>query len=178
MKNTLIPLALLTAAALFSHPAVAGKAYQWTDTDGVVHFSDAPPADVTAVTDAHEIDTGEYSSADSGKDRFSIIDQANIMQEWRRQSNADRLANKKLELEQQQLSQEMELNREQTKQRELEYLQPRPLFVYPYPASNHHQGHDDKQNEKPAQKTQPRTWGLSIPTDNHASDSNDVSIKW
>jgi len=178
MKNTLIPLAFLTATALFSHPAVAGKAYQWTDTDGVVHFSDAPPADVSAVTDAHEIDTGEYTSTDSENNRYSIIDQANIMQEWRRQSNADRLAEKKLELEQQQLSQDQELNREQARQRELEYLQPRPLLVYPYPAFKHRQRYDDNQNEKPVQTTRTRSWKLTIPVDHHASDTNDVRIKW
>jgi hypothetical protein len=78
LKTTLrtITTTLLLLPAL----AVAGTVFTWVDEDGTTHFSETPPADATVETRSIEIDTPPSPVAD---DRFSVINQAQRMQEMR-----------------------------------------------------------------------------------------------
>ncbi len=110
MKQSLILNLILASAMFISQNVTAAKVYQWTDAEGIVHFSDAPPAD-SAVTATREIHFDDFAENDSNQESYSIIDQANVMAAWRRQLTEDRLAVKRLQLEEQQLAQELELSR-------------------------------------------------------------------
>ena len=139
MKRNLIPFLLLSFALFISQSVAAARVYQWTDADGVVHFSDAPPADV-AVTATCEIQFDDFATSDASQEKYTIIDQANIMANWRRQHTEDRLAVKRLHLEEQYLAQELELGRLETERRLLELNEPRSrfyVFSQPYFHSFH-----------------------------------------
>ena len=97
---------LMLAAALFaSQNAMAAKIYQWTDEEGIVHFSDTPPNGNNAL-EIQEMEYATYAMEDSDPDEYSIINQLERMTEWRRQSEEERLARKQLQLEEQRLAQE------------------------------------------------------------------------
>lgn len=127
MKNILITLLVIFSAGITSRNSTATTVYQWTDADGVVHFSDAaPPRDST--TDAREINFGSFESTSPTQDTLSIIEQANLMAEWNRQAMEQHLAREKMELEQQRLTHEIELDRQDTQV----YEQDRPhYYVFP-----------------------------------------------
>ena len=150
MKQTLTLCLMLSSAMFFNQNVTAAKVYQWTDADGVVHFSDVPPAD-SAVTATREILFDDFAENGSNQEKYSIIDQANVMAAWRRQLTEDRLAVKRLQLEEQHLAQELELSRLQAQQQVDEYYQPRPhYFVFPQPYfHNYHRRHVHEQPEPP-----------------------------
>ena len=73
-----------------------------------VHFSDtAPPVDNSFET--REI---KFDNVVPQPEKYSIIEQANIMAEWRKQETEQLIALKKLALEKERLNQEMELNQQ------------------------------------------------------------------
>ncbi len=100
----LTPLILVTALFI-NQDAIAAKVYQWTDEEGVVHFSDVPPSDNTA-TEIQEINFISYAANESDPDEYSIVNQLERMAEWRRQTEEERLARKELQLEEKRLAQE------------------------------------------------------------------------
>jgi len=124
--NILAPLAIMTLTFLANQNAMAGKVYQWTDEEGVVHFSDVPPADATT-TDMREINIDILVDENADPDEFSIINQADRMAERRRQTTEERLAVKRLQLEEQRLSNE-------SRQRAIVISEPRyePYYSYGY----------------------------------------------
>ena len=92
LKTTLrtLSLTLLLLPAL----AAAGTVFTWVDEDGVTHFSETPPADAAVETRSIEIDTAPSPVAD---DRFSVINQAQRMQEMRLES--ERVRTERLQAE-------------------------------------------------------------------------------
>lgn len=110
LNNPLFPLFIISLIFFANQNAMAGKVYQWTDGEGVVHFSDMPPSDSTPV-EVQEIDLVSYAGNDTDPDEYSIINQLERMSERRRQNTEERLAIKRLQLEEQRLAQEMENRR-------------------------------------------------------------------
>ena len=147
MKRKLIPFLLLSSALFISQNVAAARVYQWTDADGVVHFSDAPPADA-AVTATREIQFDDFATSNSNQEKYTIIDQANIMANWRRQHTEDRLAVKRLHLEEQYLAQELELSRLETERRLLEVNEHRSRF-FVFPQQYFHGFHRRHVNDHP-----------------------------
>lgn len=107
-RNTMLPILFLYLGCLVSQNALSGTVYQWTDEAGNINFSDVPPDEsVTAETHEYSIDQGEESEIDL--EQYSIINQAEKMAQWRRQLTDERLAKRKLYLEEKRLAHEMEL---------------------------------------------------------------------
>jgi len=98
--TSLIPLALCW---FISPAALAVTVYQWTDTEGVVHFSDTPPAapEATAVSATEILD---FAGEATDPEAYSIVNQLEAMIAWRRQAEEDRRAEKQLQLEEQRLA--------------------------------------------------------------------------
>jgi len=94
---------MLTMALLASQNAMALKVYQWTDEEGVVHFSDTPPQD-DASPAINEIELFNYAGDDADSDEYSIVNQLERMTAWRRQAEEDRRAWKQLQLEEERLA--------------------------------------------------------------------------
>ena len=142
MKRALISCLVLSATVFISQIAAAATVYQWTDADGVVHFSDEPPAD--SLTNAtREINFDEFADTASSLEKYSIIEQADLMAEWRRQNSEDHQALKRLELEEKHMDQEMELNRLKAQQQLDENNRLRPhYFVFPQPLFDNNHRHD------------------------------------
>ena len=80
-----ITLRAILCSLLLPLPAVAAAdtVYTWTDADGVAHFSETPPADAVLETRRIEIETppGIQSAVDD--EYFSVINQAERMQQSR-----------------------------------------------------------------------------------------------
>ena len=106
-RNKLIPLFIISMVFLANQNAMAGKVYQWTDEEGVVHFSDIAPADQVPA-EVQVIDLVSYAESDVDTDEYSIVNQLERMAERRRQNTEERLAIKKVQLEEQRLAQEMD----------------------------------------------------------------------
>ena len=123
----MIFLFILSLACFGSQNALAGIVYQWTDEAGNVNFSDVPPTDL-AVTEVRDISINEYSQDNIDFEKYSIINQAELMAEWRRQITEERLEKKRLLLEEKRLAYEMELN----SQNEAVIHQAYIPYVYPY----------------------------------------------
>lgn len=109
-SNKLIPLFITSMVFLANQNAIADKVYQWTDEEGVVHFSDIAPADQVPA-EVHVIDLLSYAESDVDADEYSIVNQLERMAERRRQNTEERLAIKRLQLEEERLAQEMESRR-------------------------------------------------------------------
>lgn len=97
---------MLGMVLLVSQDAMAAKIYQWTDEEGVVHFSDVPPSDNASI-EIQEINFVNYAANESNPDEYSIVNQLERMSEWRRRTEEERLARKQLQLEEKRLAQEM-----------------------------------------------------------------------
>ena len=132
MKTALMSLIILSSIVAIPDGNSA-TVYQWTDEDGIVHFSDtAPPADNSIET--REIKFDSFDNGASHPEKYSIIEQANIMAEWRRQETEQRIALQKLALEKQRLNQEMELNRQNDQYTVQDGYQP-GLHYYVFPGA-------------------------------------------
>jgi hypothetical protein len=147
MKNTLIPIVMLSLTFLASQSVAAAKVYQWTDEDGVVHFSDVRPGEnVTNELREMDIYTDDDNNADP--EMYSIINQADRMAERRRQITEERLAIKRLQLEERRMIRETE-NRRYDVIGVRQYLPFIYYRAYPQPSSfyfqrsrtYHHTGH-------------------------------------
>ena len=98
-------LLTMSLAILVNQNAVAGKVYQWVDEEGVVHFSDVAPEN-TATIDIREIRIDIVKDENADPDEYSIINQLDRMAERRRQTTEERLAVKKLQIEEMRVAQE------------------------------------------------------------------------
>jgi hypothetical protein len=122
---------MLTMLLLASQDVMATKVFQWTDEEGVVHFSDTPPAGNQS-PEVEELNFVDYTDEETVTDEYSIVNQLERMTEWRRQTTEERLAKKKLELEEKRLAQEQERDAYQLNSvSPREYYQ--PAYYYPYP---------------------------------------------
>jgi len=145
IRNSLFSCFILPLVFLASQNATAGKVYQWTDEEGVVHYSDVLPAGDTTITDTREINIDIYADDNVDPDRYSVINQADRMAERRRKVTEERLAKKRLQLEEKRLA----LAQEQIQQNEVYSEQGRyqsvyyPTYQQPYyfyqPRLAHHQ---------------------------------------
>lgn len=143
MKNRfskIVP-ALLPIALFAWQDAVATTVYQWTDEEGMVHFSDVPPADVDKL-DTREIDFAEYAEYDAADDEYSVINQLERMTEWRRQISEERMARKQLQLEEQRMAEEQNNYRFNTASRSVVY--PSTSHIFPYSPHAGHFSHHKK----------------------------------
>ena len=111
MKTALISLIILASVVVIQDGNTA-TVFQWTDKDGIVHFSDTAPAGDSAI-ETREIKFDSFDNGTSSPEKYSIIEQANIMAEWRRQEEQQQLARKQLALEQERLNRETELNQQE-----------------------------------------------------------------
>jgi len=123
----MICLFILSLACLGSQNALAGIVYQWIDEAGQVNFSDVPP-DESVVTEMRDISINERTPDNVGFEKYSIINQAELMAEWRRQITEERLEKKRLRLDEKRLAYEMEVNSQNE-----DYIgQAYVPYVYPY----------------------------------------------
>lgn len=96
MKSGLPAIVGTTLFLVFSLSSLevqADKVYQWTDEDGVVQFSDVPPAG-TDSAGVNEINLVNFSNSNRNSDQYSIMNQLETMTQWRReaeQAQQDRL---------------------------------------------------------------------------------------
>lgn len=131
MKNILFSAFIITAAIIAIRNGNTATVYQWTDNDGIVHFSDAAPTQ-DGITETREINFDSFENTSPGQQTLSIIEQANIMAEWRKQDEAQRLVLKQMQLEQQRLMQDIELDRQESLNRNPGYYPDQPhYFVFP-----------------------------------------------
>jgi hypothetical protein len=79
----------MAGAAVIAGPG-GSAVYRWTDGQGVVHFSDSPPAHAPADTRVLPL-TSPPPPADAEADLFSVINQARRMAEERRARERARL---------------------------------------------------------------------------------------
>jgi hypothetical protein len=97
--------------------------------------------------------------ADTSGGAYSIIDQAEMMAEWRRQTTEDRLTIRRMALEERRAAQDMELARLES-ERETEQVQQSQPFYYffPRPYFNQRPGRrfDYRAAELPPQRPQPK----------------------
>jgi len=126
-----IPQLLLAVLVLSGQDAMAAKVYQWTDGEGVVHFSDTPPEDSTS-TEIKEIEFVDYAMRDTDPDEYSIINQLKRLAEWRKQVEEERIARKQLQLEAKRLAQEKNSYRLYDSISSPSYYM--PSYSYSYPA--------------------------------------------
>ena len=134
----MICLCILSLACLGSQNALAGIVYQWIDEAGQVNFSDVPP-DESVVTEMRDISVNEHRPDNVDFEKYSIINQAELMAEWRRQLTEERLEKKRLRLEEKRLAYEMELNSQNEDIIDQAYIP----YVYPYLPNRYrrHHGH-------------------------------------
>ena len=119
---------MLAMALLASQQAMAQKVYQWTDAEGVVHYSDTPPPGDAAPV-VNEIVLFDYPGNDADSDEYSIVNQLERMTAWRRQAEEDQRAWKQLELEEERLAQERQSYQPVAEVSTDTYD---PAFYYPY----------------------------------------------
>lgn len=107
MKTHILQLTCLTlATALFtSQNGLSATIYQWTDEEGIVHFSDAPPKGNESL-EIQEMEYITFANENADPDEYSIINQLERMTEWRRQTEDERMARKQMQLEETRLAQE------------------------------------------------------------------------
>ena len=130
----------LAAALLASQNALPATVYQWTDEEGIVHFSDKPPKSNENL-DIQEMEYLTNTRNDAGSDEYSIMNQLERMSEWRRQTEDERMARKQLQLEEKRLAQEQHANRYNNLPSRTTYSQ--PLY---YPSAGYFSGHNKWQN--------------------------------
>ena len=133
--NSSISLAILTSALLLFQEVAATTVYQWTDEEGVVHFSDvAPPEDTSASIE--KIEFTEYADNSTDPEKYSITSQLERMTEWRRQLSEERLARKQLQLEAMRIAREQEAERFVNSYNSQPYYTPAyysPSYFYQHP---------------------------------------------
>lgn len=141
VRNIFFSLFILSQTFLVVHDAEAGKVYRWTDEEGIVHYSDVPPVDAE-VTGTQEINLDVYDENIIDPDRYSIINQVDRMAERRRQDTEERLAIKRLQLEEKRLANELQtsqlneiINAQDYGSRSF-YYSPYPQY-YSYPYQQH-----------------------------------------
>jgi len=122
-----------TSTKIAYRNASAGKIYKWTDEEGGVHFSDVPPEKTSAI-DMREINIDSFDDNNADPEKYSIINQADRMAERRRQITEERLTRKRLQLEERQMAQELEMIR-QTELIGAQGYGPRS-YSYAYPQYN------------------------------------------
>jgi hypothetical protein len=132
IRNTLIPLFILSLALHVNQSAAATTVYHWADEEGLVHFSDVPPED-TSVFETREIKFDSFVENTPDPDRYSIINQADRMAEWRRQITEERLAMKRLQLEEKRLALEQEQSRLNGMYSTQGYYRSNPYYYTAYP---------------------------------------------
>lgn len=105
--GTLTRLITLALSLYIGPAALAVTVYQWTDAEGVMHFSDTPPAaqEATAFSETELLD---FAGEETDPDAYSIVNQLEAMTAWRRQAEEDRRAEKQLQLEEERLALEQE----------------------------------------------------------------------
>ena len=165
MKNLLISVLLMTSAIIVSPDGNTATVYQWTDADGVVHFSDtAPPQD--GATKTREIKFDNLDDAAPVDQTYSIIEQAKMMAEMRKQETEQLIALKQLELEQQALSQQVQGNQQENQTSVQEAYQSAPYFYffpqltrYRYPGQWHNRPHPAEHQPGPRLTDRPAVKG-------------------
>jgi hypothetical protein len=121
------------AFVITGQAAQAGEAYTWTDEDGTTHFSEAPPGDPV-----HSAETVELlpptETKPTGDDYYSVINQANRMQQRRLESERLEAERKQAEAEAMKARAEAEALRDMPQQdhtpAEPRYYPGYPLYGY------------------------------------------------
>ncbi len=129
-RYRMISLFILVLGCLGSQNILARTVYQWTDEAGNVNFSDVPP-DELVVTETREFSINQLDPDNVDFEKYSIINQVEIMATWRRQITEERLEKKKLILEEKRLAHEIELGRQNEAIAAEEYY-PRTYYYAPY----------------------------------------------
>jgi len=141
-RKRIISLFILVFGCIGYQNILAATIYQWTDEAGNINFSDIPTTDPMA-TETHEFIIKDASVNNVDFEQYSIINQAELMAEWRRQLADERLAKKQLYLEEKRLQHERELS-----EREGDYAAGYyGGFYYPYQQYPHGQRHEGQRHE-------------------------------
>lgn len=100
--------ALALVCVVLHGSAVAGEVYRWVDEDGVVHFSDLPPAVDVRTAESIEIPAFAPPARNVAEDYYSVTNQLRRMREQRlalEKARRDaRLAERELALKEQAMS--------------------------------------------------------------------------
>lgn len=124
---TLLTLAMILLA---TQGVMAATVYQWTDEEGVVHFSDIAPNDDTTVK-VDKIQFVDFTENNAETDKFSIINQLDRMTERRKQVTEERMSKKRLQLEAERLAKENDAYESYDKSGDQEYHP--EIYYYPSP---------------------------------------------
>ncbi len=119
--------------------SMAEKVYQWTDAEGVVHFSDIAPADGSNA-DVAEINIVEYSNDGQDADQYSIVNQLETMTGWRQSAEEEQRAKRQMDLAQERQRAETVVYDDTPD------YQPQPAYYYPttyYPTDRYHRNRGD-----------------------------------
>jgi hypothetical protein len=150
IRNTILPVFFLLLGVLLNQNALSGTVYQWTDEAGNINFSDVPP-DESITAEKHEYDVEQDEESKIDLEQYSIINQAEKMAHWRRQLADERLAKRKLYLEEKRLAHEMELEISRQNQTiAAEEYAPRSYYYAPTQFSHRRRhGYDAYSHQKP-----------------------------
>ncbi len=129
-RNTILPFLVLSLTCLVNQNALAGTVYQWTDESGNINFSDVPP-DESVTVEIYEYSINQDGANNIELEPYSIFNQVEQMAQWRRQLAEERLAKRKLYLEEKRLAQELEISRRNETIAAGEYA-PRTYYYNPY----------------------------------------------
>lgn len=109
--------------------SISEKAYQWKDSEGNVHFSDAQPNDAITV-EINELEFDQFDENTADAEKYSIVNQADRMRNYRLQLIEEREDRERAKLEQYRIAQEQEILRMEEQLRKQGYG-PKPYY-YPY----------------------------------------------
>ncbi len=130
---------ITTGLLCLSQNSLAEKIYQWTDTEGVVHFSDIAPTDGSN-TDVAEINIVKYANSEQDPDQYSIINQLELMAGWSRATEDEQRSKRQMDLAIERQQAEPVVYEDTTD------YQPEPAYYYPtyyYPAYRYHRNRGD-----------------------------------
>ena len=171
-RNTMISLFTLSLVCLGNQNALAVTVYQWTDEAGNVNFSDVLPNE-SVTTEIREISINQYDVDNVDLERYSIINQLERMTQWRKQLKEERLAERRLILEEKRLAHEMELQLELSRRNEAiaaEEYTPRIYYYAPYQYRHHRLQGIEAYSHRPHQRH------INMPSHRHSFSSKHVSV--
>ncbi|MCP3676442.1 MAG: DUF4124 domain-containing protein [Deltaproteobacteria bacterium] len=114
---------------------MAGPAYKWVDREGVAHYSDTPPPEIVGEVETFQFAPLPSHGGDPVNDYYSIVNQAQRMQESRLALERERRARWEAEREQEQQRLRQEQERKAREESEPTKARGYPVPVYPLPYS-------------------------------------------
>lgn len=136
MNRTFLHTGFL-AVIVTGQAALAGEAYTWTDEEGTTHFSEVPPGDPARPAEAIEL-LPPTEAKPIGDDYYSVINQANRMQERRLERERHEAERRQAEAEALKARAEAEAMRDRPEQ---DYTPAAPRYYPGYPLYGYRPGY-------------------------------------